>query len=639
MQPSEAIEDEREALRHELVNLVQRLIDQARAFDLPAPPSMLAEYRQRLQHDSYTVLVAGEARRGKSSFVNALIGRPLLPAGLEIATAQAFLVGHAEQPAARLRFEDGSERPIELDQLVRYGALATDAAAGTPDPGQVLRWIEVEVPLRFLPPGMNLLDTPGLGSLHAGHAQITRRFVPRADAVIYALDSSRPAGRDDLAFIDAILNITRRIFFIQTMIDQQSRAHWQELQRRNQTILAERYGDRLADTRVWPISNTLLLEGARAGDDDLVRASRQQELVTALRAFLFRVAGADRMAEALSLAGRYHQHGGKVLAARLAALGEESRAQGTTMRERAAQHTQRFEAEWGERGQQRNELREAIRRALAVGKQGFSQALGPGGSIATAWEEKIEALKSVQEARALGERLAGEVVAAASDAWEQTCSQVQTRCLGLLEPFLASALALDVAHDPQLGAVVPGKLNAEFKDDWWMRLRGLYSHAAVMIGLSHFFPPLAPLVPLAAIWVIARGGWKESGTMQIKAAQQELRKYLSQVLQQLRRHFFEVDLARGRLGLVDEYFAERERALLDAVRDVVQQRSDQARGELARMTDAARLDEGQRRQRAEQIKQQQLPEWERTGAAFQALTARLPRTAPPPPAGRDTPQR
>ena len=85
-------------------------------------------------------------------------------------------------------------------------------------------------------------------------------------------------GQQDLEFIDAILNVTRNIFFIQTMIDLYGRDHWQEMQRRNQNILTERFGDRLVDARVWPISSSLLLKGAQTGDDDYVLVSKQKEL-------------------------------------------------------------------------------------------------------------------------------------------------------------------------------------------------------------------------------------------------------------------------------------------------------------------------------------------------------------------------
>jgi len=43
---------------------------------------MIASLRDRLASRRLRVLVAGEAKRGKSTLVNALLGRPLLPTGV-----------------------------------------------------------------------------------------------------------------------------------------------------------------------------------------------------------------------------------------------------------------------------------------------------------------------------------------------------------------------------------------------------------------------------------------------------------------------------------------------------------------------------------------------------------------------------
>src|SRR6266568_6064028 len=179
----------------------------------------------------------------------------------DIATNQVFRVMQAEKDSFALRFDNGSTLPISAAELLEYGSQAVRDSRG---PSRVnldhLNWIEVNVPIDFLPAGVSLLDTPGLGSLYAAHAQITQRFVPLADAVIFMLDSSQPIIQPELGFIDKILSKTPHILFIQTKIDLQRRENWQALLRRNQEILQERFGNRLTDTLVRPISSTNLLK-------------------------------------------------------------------------------------------------------------------------------------------------------------------------------------------------------------------------------------------------------------------------------------------------------------------------------------------------------------------------------------------
>src|SRR5215210_7182927 len=253
-----------EGIRQQTVAVLDELISRAGEFELADPPPALDLCRRKLRENAYKVLVVGEAKRGKSTFVNALIGRDILPTDVEVATSQVFNVRPSEKEAYRLRFEDGSAREITPEEIPLYGSQVMADAGIVPAPGEIIRWIEVDVPVRFLPKGMSVLDTPGLGALHAGHARITHRFVPEADAVIFVLESGQPVIEDDLKFVEQILTVTRNIFFVQTKIDQYNKEDWQNIQHRNQEILEERFKDRLTDTRVWPISSTNLRKAASA---------------------------------------------------------------------------------------------------------------------------------------------------------------------------------------------------------------------------------------------------------------------------------------------------------------------------------------------------------------------------------------
>src|SRR5215216_7206231 len=282
-----------------------RLIARSDEFELADPPPALERYRRKLRENAYKVLVVGEAKRGKSTFVNALIGRDVLPTDVDVATSQVFNIRPSEREAYRVRYEDGSEREILPEDLPLYGAQTVANAGYLPTSSQIVRWIETDVPARFLPKGLSILDTPGLGALYAGHAQITYRFVPEADAVIFVLESGQPVIEDDLKFIEQILTVTRNVFFVQTKIDQYNKEDWQNIQHRNQEILAKQFKGRLADTRVWPVSSTNLRKAASVDkkmEEAYLTVSQYEELMAALQEFLARVSGWGRTAEAVAMA-------------------------------------------------------------------------------------------------------------------------------------------------------------------------------------------------------------------------------------------------------------------------------------------------------------------------------------------------
>ena len=79
-----------EGVRRQTVTVLDELIARAGEFELAAPPAALGRYRQKLHENAYKVLVGGEAKKGESTFVNALIGQDILPTNVDVATSQVF---------------------------------------------------------------------------------------------------------------------------------------------------------------------------------------------------------------------------------------------------------------------------------------------------------------------------------------------------------------------------------------------------------------------------------------------------------------------------------------------------------------------------------------------------------------------
>ena len=96
----------------------------------------------RLRSARLRVLVAGEAKRGKSTLVNAFLGQPVLPVGVTPLTAVATTVRYGDNPHAEVRFADGHEErhPYSaLDDLVTAGYLK--AVPKDPITGRTDTWI------------------------------------------------------------------------------------------------------------------------------------------------------------------------------------------------------------------------------------------------------------------------------------------------------------------------------------------------------------------------------------------------------------------------------------------------------------------------------------------------------------------
>jgi GTPase SAR1 family protein len=643
MTEATALNQQAGAVRQQMISILENLAKKASEFELPKPPEALERYHQRLVENTYKVLVAGEAKRGKSKFINALIGQDILPTNVRVTTSQVFDVRLAERDAYRLRFEDNSEREITLDDLPRYGSQVLEDAGERPELDQIIRWIEVDTPtIRFLPDGVSLLDTPGLGALYAAHAQITQRFVPEADAVIFVLDSEKPIVRSEIEFIETILSETSDIFFIQTKIDLYDEEHWQHIQRRNQEILDESFKDRLTDTSVWPISSTLLLAAAAGGEDaeEDLEDSRHKELETALRAFLFRVAGWRRSAEAILVADSYHTTSHMTLSGRLANLTEDA-AKRTEMQRRAAERKEQFEREWGEQGQKRRELYEEIKRRIHVSRRRFDDALRFDGAVGQALQVKIEGLRSLEEARELNEVMGEEVKAAAGEQWRRRCREAEAGCVELLVPLLAAADVVintpQSADTPALTAkstVVADLEKSLFKGSLWERIENAREEAVkgfVLGGLGGAIVgtitgPLEPVVMVVGaivggLWGL-RTGWKEVELSELKKAKATLKENLTTLIEPVRQQFFSEPDTSFRSSPVDEYFNGLDRAMDEQIQAIVKQKLEEVEAEHARLDRSGDLNDQQRKDSIERTKRQ-LVEWEAIGKAIENVSARL----------------
>lgn len=165
---------------------------------------------------SFTIVVMGEIKAGKSSFINALLGhRDLVPVHSNIATSTIFKISYGPSVSYRVFFTKTSGKtPLDItpDQVDKYGT-----ESGNPLNENEVDYIQVTCPAPLLKGGLTLIDTPGLGGLYRQHKQITYQYVPFADAVFVVTDGSNaPIGKAEIELFTTLQKVTTQIAFVQT---------------------------------------------------------------------------------------------------------------------------------------------------------------------------------------------------------------------------------------------------------------------------------------------------------------------------------------------------------------------------------------------------------------------------------------
>jgi GTPase SAR1 family protein len=203
------------------------LAEVAQAAGLAATGRDIREERiPKLDDERLTLVVLGEFNHGKSTFINALLGKPILPAGITPTTAVLSLLRHGPEPRATIVRESGARAPLPVASLgdwVTVDGQNKRAAApgGTTSESDPVAHLEIELPAPILNGGITIVDTPGVNDINEQRADITYGYVPRADAVLFLLDAGQILAASERRFLEErILRSSRdRLVFVVTKAD------------------------------------------------------------------------------------------------------------------------------------------------------------------------------------------------------------------------------------------------------------------------------------------------------------------------------------------------------------------------------------------------------------------------------------
>jgi GTP-binding protein EngB required for normal cell division len=174
----------------------------------------LAALRGRLAGRRLRMLVAGEAKRGKSTLVNALLGRPLLPVGVTPVTALATTVRYGEDEGVSAVFYDGRVQRFPLSAL---GELVTER--GNRGNHRNLASVTVVADAPVLARGVELVDTPGTGSVYAHNTTEAEAALGTMDAAVLVLTGDPPVSASERELMARVAELSVTMFVVLNKAD------------------------------------------------------------------------------------------------------------------------------------------------------------------------------------------------------------------------------------------------------------------------------------------------------------------------------------------------------------------------------------------------------------------------------------
>ncbi|WP_022670602.1 dynamin family protein [Hippea alviniae] len=233
----------------------------------------------KLESEQFNLVVVGQFKRGKSTFINALLGDNIVPSSILPLTSIVTIISYSPTKKAKVKFLDNSEREIDIKEIEKY-------VTEKHNPKNKLNVKEVYVfhPSEYLKKGVRIIDTPGIGSVFKHNTDVALSFLPYCDAAVFVMSPDPPLTEAEIEFLKNVRVYTEKFFFVLNKIDIVSEDELDEVVEFNKSLLKERTQN--DNIRIYPISAKTALKAKINKDSHLLKQSKIKAIEESLEEFI-----------------------------------------------------------------------------------------------------------------------------------------------------------------------------------------------------------------------------------------------------------------------------------------------------------------------------------------------------------------
>lgn len=244
---------------------------------------------KRLSNDNFDVAIVGEFKRGKSSLINALIEKDVLPTNPLPATATVNRVTYSPVPFVKIHYRDGTSEEIDIDELEDYVTKLTDESE---EKAQTIKEATVYYPTNYCRNNIDIIDTPGLND-DENMTAVTMELLPNIDAAIFVMMAHSPFSSYERDFLENKLMTSDlgKIMFVVTRIDdftpEDAKKVLEGIRKRIEKYVIKKaqkiyggdseefqqYKKRLGEIKIYGVSSKEAMKAKKTGDQALLDKS------------------------------------------------------------------------------------------------------------------------------------------------------------------------------------------------------------------------------------------------------------------------------------------------------------------------------------------------------------------------------
>jgi GTP-binding protein EngB required for normal cell division len=201
----------RPAHEHEAAVLTAEVIDR---FGLSDLEPLLHSMQRHQSKTDLNIAVLGRFKAGKSSFLNHLIGKAILPVGVLPVTSVITEICYGEDEHAELVAVSGVRTRITVTQISDYVAESEN-----PHNKKGVELVRVYLPSLARFRGITFVDTPGLESVFQHNTETSISWTPNVDLALVAVGVDPPLTQQDISLIARLLKYTPHVCVLLTKVD------------------------------------------------------------------------------------------------------------------------------------------------------------------------------------------------------------------------------------------------------------------------------------------------------------------------------------------------------------------------------------------------------------------------------------
>jgi GTP-binding protein EngB required for normal cell division len=200
---------------HEIVqDALDKVETLCKRHEIAALEDFLKNCRAFAQEKTLNIAVLGRFKAGKSSFLNHLLGRQLLPIGVIPVTSAVTEIQWGPHERAEILFADGRK---EEAPVARIGEFISESQ--NPENAKQVARVRIELPSMDRYRGIRFVDTPGLESVFEHNTDASLDWLPNVGLALVAVGVDPPLSQHDIELIRNLGRYTPNISLLLTKVD------------------------------------------------------------------------------------------------------------------------------------------------------------------------------------------------------------------------------------------------------------------------------------------------------------------------------------------------------------------------------------------------------------------------------------